>query len=130
MSISIGLRESCKRQRVQNPVQNAHASTGMAMNSKTLETKTPLKMQGYSLPITSIHKQVLRPAGLEPATSGLGNRCSIQLSYERGWSDHPRRLPAGQGDDAVDGSVVRCFDCVLLLGKREEFRKDVPRWRW
>jgi hypothetical protein len=28
-------------------------------------------------------RRVVRPAGLEPATPGLGNRCSILLSYGR-----------------------------------------------
>ena len=28
-------------------------------------------------------RRLVRPAGLEPATPGLGNRCSILLSYGR-----------------------------------------------
>jgi len=32
---------------------------------------------------TNQEDQRIRPAGLEPATDGLENRCSIQLSYER-----------------------------------------------
>lgn len=34
-------------------------------------------------------------AGLEPATNGLGNHCSIHLSYSPAW-----------GDDAKPGGVV------------------------
>ena len=35
----------------------------------------------------------LRPAGLEPATPGLGNRCSILLSYGRGKLSFYRIVP-------------------------------------
>ena len=31
-------------------------------------------------------RRLVRPAGLEPATPGLGNRCSILLSYGRAQS--------------------------------------------
>ena len=34
----------------------------------------------------------MRPAGFEPATPGLGNRCSIQLSYERNRPNALERL--------------------------------------
>jgi hypothetical protein len=39
------------------------------------------KSDSISSSVTGMRK--LRPAGLEPAASGLGNQRSIQLSYER-----------------------------------------------
>jgi hypothetical protein len=44
---------------------------------------------------------VARPAGIEPATSGLEGRCSVQLSYGRNGVDYIANL-----DD-----LVRCGGC-------------------
>src|SRR3990172_13301589 len=44
-------------------------------------------------------RKVVPPAGFEPATRGLGNRCSVLLSYG-GWQRTPRAdlcVEAGEG---------------------------------
>jgi hypothetical protein len=51
-------------------------------NHNTLQNgKLNNKSNGMSPRVTV--KKRMRPAGFEPATFGLGNRCSILLSYER-----------------------------------------------
>jgi hypothetical protein len=51
-------------------------------NHKTLQNgRLDNKSDRMSPRVTS--KKQMRPTGFEPVTSGLGNRCSILLSYER-----------------------------------------------
>ena len=42
-------------------------------------------------PLNTFHQRMARPEGLEPSTLGLEGRCSIQLSYGRLLTLHPRR---------------------------------------
>jgi hypothetical protein len=53
------------------------------LNGKELDNESD------SLSVDVTEKKQLRPAGFEPATFGLGNRCSILLSYGR--KSHHRR---------------------------------------
>ena len=53
-------------------------------NHKTLHNGELNNKSDEKSPCVTDKKQV-RPAGFEPATSGLGNRCSILLSYGRNW---------------------------------------------
>ena len=53
-----------------------------ADNYKPLQGET-LCTESRGLSPSVIDKKQIRPTGFEPATSGLGNRCSILLSYGR-----------------------------------------------
>ena len=68
-----------------------------------------------------------RPAGFEPATSALGKRCSIQLSYERqgeelyhltqsqvAQEESPRRYRDAEGYSRVLQNVFCGVNCLYL----------------
>ena len=49
------------------------------------ETQQPLKSWGGRMPKKEPVKWMVLPTGFEPVTFGLGNHCSIQLSYGSIW---------------------------------------------
>ena len=59
----------------------------------------------------------LRPAGLEPATDGLENRCSIRLSYGRIDGSGTRRRIAGPATRVTRNAPGRIRTCDLRFRK-------------
>ena len=73
------------------------------------DRRGPLHRQGTDVPLS---QKKARPAGFEPATTGLEGRCSIQLSYGRtvGTEDYlTGRLVSSVGR----GSRIRTCDPLL-----------------
>ncbi len=67
----------------QNPAQQPAESTGNGPQVPTGVNEERLDLQAFVDICSYVHKNQVRPAGVEPATFGSVDRRSIQLSYER-----------------------------------------------
>jgi hypothetical protein len=70
---------------VQNPVQQpAATSCSESQESSEGQNGCGLALVGAET-CENVRDSQIRPAGLEPATYGSEDHCSVQLSYGRGW---------------------------------------------
>jgi hypothetical protein len=67
---------------------------------------------------SSRRQEVVRLAGLEPAAHGLGNRCSIHLSYRRTWSSGLSHFGCSENRRRITGDFLHGFRPVLLRSVR------------
>ncbi len=67
----------------QNPAQQPAERTGNGPQVPTGVCEERLDLRAFADTCSYVHKNQVRPAGVEPATFGSVDRRSIQLSYER-----------------------------------------------
>lgn len=66
---------------LQNALQQPHATARNPSQSVRANTEKPLVFQRIASHCQPLRSDQVPATGLEPVTSSLGNRCSIQLSY-------------------------------------------------
>jgi hypothetical protein len=86
--------------------------------------------------IVEIRGEVARPAGIEPATTGLEGRCSIHLSYGRGDANSIKKpcehcmVPLHRSSTASGVVLFDCVnsDCPMYLGASRTYAQLI-RWK-